>query len=211
MMIDAIEDNWKSLFGESMPFDEQEQTTSPSEMITQTQINQTICPGRFCSFSNLGKVVKLTELNARLTGNQDMHISISSGVLGMLAITCIIAMTVCLFKFVSHRINRKNRITPHEMELGQLPTVEEELDQLPAVQKPDVDQKRDLPAVSAKVEIIEVKEAKPSKVVTTLEELRDDIGGTHRPLITAISGRRISRSCPGFYTDFSSSLDTLND
>ncbi len=196
--MDAKEGNWKSLLGETLPFGEQELTSIAPEVTTQTSPKTAMCSGQFCFISNTGKFVDLTELYTRGTSHQDMNISISIGILCILALVCIIAITVFLSKFWHHQCYRNNRVTPHEMELAQLP----------AQHNTSVDHKNDVPTVCAHVKTIQVTQARLSKIVGTPSKGKREINAT-RSYVKTSSEQEMIMSCPGFLTDVSSSSDTL--
>ncbi len=188
-MIETIDSRLKSLFGALVPNGEQQPITRPPELTTQVSTTPVTC-------ADISKLVDLTELHAGSTDNYDLNIFISIGVLCILAIACIIALTFFLSTW--QRCNRRNKVTPHEMEYRELP----------AEHNVVVKNKGDVPTVSGNVAIIDVLQLRQNNALTTQDECRDELG---RPNNNPNSGQKISYSCPAFYTDMGSSRDELFD
>ncbi len=197
-----MEGRWKALLGETHPFGEEELTTDIPSVTTQTPNNPAMCNGHFCFISNTGKFVELSDLYTKRTSLQDMNTSISIGVLCILALVCIIVMTVFLSKCWHHQCYRNNRIAPDDVEMGQVPN-----------EQNTYAKKRELPTVCAHVKKIEVMEATLSKVVETMPVMgKHEITETSKTSVKKISSdQEIVMSCPGFLTDATTSTDTLID
>ena len=181
-----------------MLLDEAGSTTSPHEVTAQIPTTS-MCAERFCLFSNNGRFVDLTDFVNNTSHN--LSISISIGVLCILAVSCIITMILLFSKFWHRRCKRNNKVTPgemNEMELGELCTQ----------QNTDEDEAKDVPSVCANVKTIEVIEARPSKVLDFPSQGRSDIDTTSRFYVQKCPAQKQSMSCPGFCSDTGYSTDT---